>query len=305
MTPPAERRRLLVIGNPAAGGVDGQTRETVLATLSDDADVLSGDVAEPGDLGRILGEHPDRIPVVLGGDGTVHAVVAALLARDELATRPIGLVPLGTGNDLARALGIPLDPREAAQAVARGRERALDLLVDGEGGIVVNAVHVGVGARASEQAVALKPVLRRAAYAVGALLAGARTQGWRLRVRVDDELVSDGRRRVLMVGVGNGVSIGGGTPLAPDARPDDGLADVFVSYAVSPPARLAFGVLLRLGRHPERDDVRTVRGTTITVEGEPVPANADGELSPPAPYRTWTLRPAAWRVIVPAAEPAG
>ncbi|WP_327102639.1 diacylglycerol/lipid kinase family protein [Nonomuraea glycinis] len=305
MTPPAEPRRLLVIGNPAAGGVDGQTCEKVLATLADDADVLACDVAEPGDLGRILGEHPGRIPVVLGGDGTVHAVVAALLARDELATRPIGLVPLGTGNDLARALGIPLDPRAAAQAVARGRERALDLLVDGEGGIVVNAVHVGVGARASEQAAALKPVLRRAAYAVGALLAGARTRGWRLRVRVDDELVSDGRRRVLMVGVGNGVSIGGGTPLAPHARPDDGLADVFVSYAVSPLARLAFGALLRRGKHPERGDVLTVRGTTITVEGEPVPANADGELSPPAPRRTWTLHPAAWRVIVPAEEPTG
>lgn len=300
MTPPDAARRLLVIGNPAAGGADGQTRETVLATLAGDADVLSRDVGEPGDLGRILGEHPDRIPVVLGGDGTVHAVAAALLARGELATRPIGLVPLGTGNDLARALGIPLDPREAAGVVAGGRERALDLLVDGEGGIVVNAVHVGVGARASEQAAALKPVLRRAAYAVGALLAGARTKGWRLRVRVDGELISDGRRRVLMVGVGNGVSIGGGTPLAPHARPDDGLADVFVSYAVSPLARLSFGMLLRRGDHPERADVVTVRGSTITVEGEPVPANADGELSPPAPRRTWTLHPAAWRVIVPA-----
>ena len=81
MTPPAEPRRLLVIGNPAAGGVDGQTREKVLATLADDADALACDVAEPGDLGRILGEHPGRIPVVLGGDGTVHAVVAALLVR--------------------------------------------------------------------------------------------------------------------------------------------------------------------------------------------------------------------------------
>jgi diacylglycerol kinase family enzyme len=140
---------------------------------------------------------------------------------------------------------------------------------------------------------------------VGALLAGVRTQGWRLRVRVDDEVISDGRRRVLMVGVGNGVSIGGGTPLAPHARPDDGLADVFVSYAVSPLARLAFGVLAAPQQRPERGDVLTIRGTTITVEGEPVPANADGELSPPAPHRTWTLRPAAWRVIVPAAEPAG
>ncbi len=291
------------MGNPAAGGVDGRTRETVLDALADEADVLSCDVERPGDMERVLGEHADRVPVVLGGDGTVHAVVTALLARDELATRPIGLVPLGTGNDLARALGIPLDPREAALAVARGRERTLDLIMDGEGGVVVNAVHVGVGARASEQAAALKPVLRRAAYAVGAMIAGLRSRGWRLRVQVDNELISDGRRRILMVGVGNGVSIGGGTPLAPRARPDDGLADVVVSFAVSPLARLAFGVRLRSGKHPERGDVLTVRGSTITVEGEPAPANADGELSPPAPRRTWTLHPAAWRVIVPDAEP--
>jgi len=295
-------RKLVVLGNPAAGGVDEQTRATVLDTLRAEADVLVCEPADPGHLDRILAEHADRVPVVLGGDGTVHAVVAALMARGELGGRPIGLVPLGTGNDLARALGIPLDPGAAAKVVVRGRERPLDLLVDGEGGIVVNAVHVGVGARASEQAAALKPVLRRAAYAVGALLAGLRSRGWRLRVRVDNEVISDGRRRILMVGVGNGVSIGGGTPLAPHARPDDGLADVVISYAVSPLARLAFGVLLRRGRHPERGDVLTVRGSAITVEGEPVPANADGELSPPAPRRTWTLSPAAWRVIVPEEE---
>ncbi|WP_219511555.1 diacylglycerol/lipid kinase family protein [Nonomuraea ceibae] len=293
--------RLVVIGNPAAGGVDGRTRAAVLDTLGESADVLAPDLPEPGGVGAILAEHADRVPVVLGGDGTVHAVVAALLERGELGSRPVGLVPLGTGNDLARALGIPLDPREAARAVLRGRERALDLLVDDRGGVVVNAVHVGVGARASEQAAALKPLLHRAAYAAGALLAGLRTKGWRLRVRVDGGLVSDGRRRVLMVGVGNGVSIGGGTPLAPHARPDDGQVDVVVSYAVSPLARLAFGALLRRGRHPERGDVLTVRGSTVTVEGEPAPANADGELCSPAPHRTWTLRPAAWRVIVPAA----
>lgn len=287
----------VVIGNAAAGGVDGAAREEVLDALS--GDVVVCDVERPGDIERALAEHPGRVPVVLGGDGTVHAVVAALLARGELSTRPIGLVPLGTGNDLARALGIPLDAREAARALSGGRERTLDLLVDDEGGIVVNAVHVGVGAHASEHAAALKPLLRRAAYAVGALVAGARSKGWRLRVKVDGEPVTDGRRRVLMVGIGNGVSIGGGTPLAPHARPDDGLADVVISYAVSPLARLAFGVLLRRGRHPERADVITVRGRGITVEGEPVAANADGELLPPAPLRAWTLRPAAWSVIVP------
>ncbi|MEV4291521.1 diacylglycerol kinase family protein [Nonomuraea bangladeshensis] len=336
-------RRLLAMGNPAAGGDDEATRRAVLGVLGGGADVVFRALERPDDLDRALAEHPDREPVVLGGDGTLHRVVAALLARGELERRPVGLIPMGTGNDLARTLGIPLDPEEAAHVVLDGTPRPLDLLVEdppgengrggdasapdvpgedasdrsgpgqdafdaggpgagaagGSGGIVINAVHVGVGAEASRRATPLKPVLRRAAYAAGALLAGVRSKGWRLRVRVDGELVADGRRRVLMVGVGNGASIGGGTPLAPGARPDDGLTDVIVSYAVSPWGRLAYGVLLRLGRHPERDDVATFRGRAVVVEGEPVPANADGELCPPAPRRSWTLRPAAWRIVAP------
>ncbi|MEV0624947.1 diacylglycerol/lipid kinase family protein [Nonomuraea wenchangensis] len=294
-------RRLLAMGNPAAGGDDEATRRAVLDVLGGGADAVFRALERPDDLDRALAEHPDREPVVLGGDGTLHRVVAALLARGELESRPVGLIPMGTGNDLARTLGIPLDPADAARVVLDGAPRPLDLLVeDAPGkGIVLNAVHVGVGAEASRRATPLKPVLRRAAYAAGALLAGVRSKGWRLRVRVDGEPVADGRRRVLMVGVGNGASIGGGTPLTPDARPDDGLADVVVSYAVSPWGRLAYGVLLRLGRHPERDDVATFRGRAVVVEGEPVPANADGELCPPAPHRSWTLRPAAWRVVAP------
>ncbi|MET8990469.1 diacylglycerol kinase family protein [Nonomuraea wenchangensis] len=293
-------RKLLAMGNPAAGGDDEATRRAVLGVLGGGADVVFHALEGPDDLDRALDEHPGREPVVLGGDGTLHRVVAALLARGELERRQVGLIPMGTGNDLARTLGIPLDPAAAARVVLDGTPRPLDLLVEDEGGgIVLNAVHVGVGAEASRRATPLKPVLRRAAYAAGALLAGVRSKGWRLRVRVDGELVADGRRRVLMVGVGNGASIGGGTPLAPGARPDDGLADVVVSYAVSPWGRLAYGVLLRLGRHPERDDVATFRGRAVVVEGEPVPANADGELCPPAPRRSWTLRPAAWRVVAP------
>ncbi|MGP3932962.1 diacylglycerol/lipid kinase family protein [Nonomuraea sp. KM88] len=292
-------RRLMAIGNPAAGGDDDETRQAVLRTLESEADVVAPVVAAPGDVDRVLARHPGRDPVVLGGDGTLHAVLAALFARGELADRPVGLVPMGTGNDLARSLGVPLDPEKAALLVLRGTERPLDLLVDDEGGIVMNAVHVGVGALASQQAAPLKPVLRRAAYSAGALLAGIRSRGWRLRVRADGVVVASGRRRVLMVGVGNGATIGGGTPLAPDACPDDGLADVVVSFAVSPWARLAYGLRMRRGEHLERGDVVTVKASSVVIEGVPVPANADGELLPAAPVRSWTVRPGAWRLIAP------
>jgi diacylglycerol kinase family enzyme len=229
----------------------------------------------------------------------VHTAVETLLRRGELSPdRPLGLVPLGTGNDLARTLGIPLDPAEAARALLTGRPRRLDLVVDDAGGVVVNAVHLGIGAEAAEKAAALKDRLGKAAYAVGSVAAGVREAGWRLRVEVDGSPVPVDRE-VLMVAVANGRTIGGGALLAPDALPDDGLVDVVVATSTGPLARLGFAVALRDGEHVERDDVTVVRGRTVTVSGDPFPLNADGELAGPVSARTWTVRPAAWALVVP------
>lgn len=290
--------RLLVVTNAAAGSTDDERVDAALAVLRAAADVRVDTCADPGDLDRLLDGLGDRTLVLAGGDGSVHAAVATLRRRGELSPdRPLGLVPLGTGNDLARTLGIPLDPAGAARALLTGRPRPLDLLVDDTGGVVVNAVHLGVGAEAAEKAGALKERLGKAAYAVGSVLAGAGSTGWDLRVEVDGEpLHTD--EPVLMVGVANGRTIGGGAELAPDAAPDDGLLDVVVATSTGPLARLGFGVALREGGHVEREDVVAVRGRTVTVTGEPFPLNADGELDGPVDRRTWTVQPGAWAVLV-------
>jgi YegS/Rv2252/BmrU family lipid kinase len=290
---------LLVVTNAAAGGTDDEQVEAALAVLGSATDVRREVCAEPEDLGRVLDGLGERILVVVGGDGSVHTAVAALHDRGELsADRPIGLVPLGTGNDLARTLGIPLDPAAAARALLAGSVRPLDLVVDDAGGVVVNAVHLGVGAEAAEKASALKDRLGRAAYAVGSIAAGAGVTGWHLQV-VGDGVAVEVDREVLMVAVANGRTIGGGAPLAPDASPDDGLVDVVVATSTGPLARLGFAVALRDGEHVERDDVLVVRGRSVRVSGDPFPLNADGELAGPVPARTWTVRPAAWSVLVP------
>ncbi|HEX6934983.1 MAG TPA: diacylglycerol kinase family protein [Actinomycetes bacterium] len=290
--------RLLVVTNAAAGSTDDERVDAALAVLREAADVRVDTCADAGDLDRLLDGLGDRTLVLAGGDGSVHTAVATLHRRGELSPdRPLALLPLGTGNDLARTLGIPLDPAEAARALLTGRPRPLDLLVDDTGGVVVNAVHMGIGAEAAEKAGALKERLGKAAYAVGSVLAGAGSTGWDLRVDVDGEpLHTD--EPVLMVGVANGRTIGGGAELAPDAVPDDGLLDVVVATSTGPLARLGFGVALREGGHVEREDVVAVRGRTVTVTGEPFPLNADGELDGPVDRRTWTVRPGAWAVLV-------
>ncbi|SDM15994.1 diacylglycerol/lipid kinase family protein [Nonomuraea jiangxiensis] len=291
-------RRLLAIVNSSAGSAGDEVVSEVLAVLAEHADTVEARIDDPAALSGVLAEHPERDPVVLGGDGTLHRLVTALAERGELETRTVGLVPLGTGNDLARGLGVPLDPVEAARAAALGEPRRLDLLRDDDGRVVVNAVHLGVGAEAARTAKPLKPVLRRFAYAVGSVIAGVRTRGLLVRVEVDDRIVADGRHRVLMAGIGNGRSIGGGTPLAPDARLADGLADVVVSFATGPLQRLLYGVLLRFGRHTGRPEVVTVRGTRIRISGPAMHVNADGELIGPVTGRTWTVVPGAWRLTL-------
>ncbi len=293
-------RRLLIIANPAAGGSDRAVVSAVADALAGAGDVAVAAPSDPGELAAALDSRSDRRLVVAGGDGSLHTVVAALHHRGELSpSEPLGLVPLGTGNDLARAIGVPLEPEEAARVLLTGRPRRLDLLVDDAGGIVLNAVHVGVGAEAAAAAADLKPRLGSVAYPLGSVLAGARSPGWRLRVTVDGGQVWDGREPLLMVALGNGTTIGGGTPLTPEALPDDGLVDVMVSAATGPLERLGYAVDLRSGSHPGRDDVVTARGRIVTVEGEPFPVNTDGELSEPVGSRTWTVHAGAWAVIVP------
>jgi diacylglycerol kinase family enzyme len=287
----------LVVASAHAGSAEEEAVEAARAVLAEAGPVEVVSTATPQELDRALDSCGDRRLVVAGGDGSLHVAVSRLRERGELAERPIALVPLGTGNDLARALDLPLDAAEAARLVLTGRHQPMDLLVDDSGGIVVNAVHLGVGAEAAASAGRLKPLLGLLAYPLGALFAGLRSTSWRLRVEVDGQVVSDAR--TLMVGIGNGPGIGGGTQLLPEARPDDGLLDVVVSHAVGPLARMRYGAALRTGSHPDDPQVRSVRGRSVTVSGEPVGVNADGELGEEVTRRTWSVEPGAWSLLRP------
>ena len=298
---------LLVVTNGRAGSAEDAAVDAALAVLRPATDVVVRPCTDADELGELVADRAGRTLVVAGGDGSLHVLVQTLHDRGELTPdEPIGLLPMGTGNDLARSLGIPLDPTRAAQALLRGRPQRLDLLLDGDGGVVVNAVHAGVGAEAAHRAARLKGVLGPTAYAVGGVAAGATTTGWKVAVTVDGVALHDGEDRVLMVAVANGRTVGGGTPLAPAARVDDGLADVVVSLATGPVQRVAYAGDLREGEHVDRDDVLTARGREVVVRGEEFPLNADGELSGPYTERRWTVVPAAWSLIVSsAAEAAG
>lgn len=289
----------VLLANVEAGSAEDDEVDAARTVIGGHGPVELLRTGDVDDLDRVLDGLDGRRLIVAGGDGSMHLVLQRLHDRDRLDA-DLGLVPLGTGNDLARGVGIPLDAARAAEVAATGRLHTFDLLVDDGGGVVVNAVHAGLGAEAAQRSERMKAGLGALAYPLGALIAGVQEDGWRLEVNVDGERVRAGEDdRCLMVGVANGPSIGGGAPLCPTAEPDDGVLDVIVVGSVGAAARAAFGAALREGRHLERPDVAHRRGTEVRISGDSVRFNADGEVSEPVLDRTYRVRPGVWRLRVP------
>ncbi len=299
----------LVITNEGAGTADQESLDRAVAVLEPHVSVEVATTSSPGELDGVLHRAGSRRIVVAGGDGSLHAVVAALHRRNELADATLGLLPLGTGNDFARGNGIPLDPEGAARLLLDGEPRRVDLIVDELGEVVVNSVHVGASAQASRRghrwkqrlgAVGVGRVnLGKLGYPIGALLAAFMPPQLRLRVTVDGEVVVDVDRPVLMVAVGNSTSVGGGTQLTPKADTEDGRIDVMISRSVSFFAKFGYVFSLARKKHHQRDDVVYLRAREVSVSGESFYSAADGEISGPERRRTWHIVPSAYCMVLP------
>ncbi len=300
---------LLVIANADAGTSDEERLGLALAVMRSRASVEVARTANPGELDGVLHRAGTRRIVVAGGDGSLHAVLSVLHKRHELGQNQVALLPLGTGNDFARTNGVPLDVEDAAEVVLEGTPRPMDLIIDEVGTIVVNNAHVGAGAAASRRSVRWKhrlaPVgykkanLGKLGYPIGAAITAWDPPVVRLRVEVDGEVVNDFDRPVLMVAVGNGRSVGGGTDLIPEADPGDGRLDVMISRSAGPLARFGYAARLLAGTHHERTDVDYLRARTVSVVGEEFWVSADGEVSGPERRRTWRIEPAAYEMVLP------
>lgn len=300
-------RPALVLVNAAAGSAEQERVEEVCRALAAGNPSMTEVRAPASDqeYAAVVASAEGHDVVVVGGDGSVHRLLQALTDQQLLdGVGAVGLVPMGTGNDLARDAGVPLDWREAVDVAVSGRPARRSLLVDEDGHVVVNVAHCGVAAQATAHAADVKGLLGRAAYLWGALRAGLTRRGWHLRVVVDGRPVVDGSDRVLMVSAALGSSVGGGTTIAPQARDDDGLVDVLVASGTSPWARVGFARDLRRARHVERDDVLTARGRQVLVEAssprDTLRINVDGDVSDDRPrQRRWELLAGVWRLRVP------
>lgn len=304
MSPPPAS--YLVLANAGAGSTAREAVALAVATLSEHAPTELCWTDDPAAFrGACVGIDDDRQLVVAGGDGSIHLALCTLaeVGRTHL---PLGIIPLGTGNDFARNRSLPLDPVEAAGVIVSGFHRGIDAMVlDGEpvdqGGdgvrMVANNTHVGLGVEAARTARRMKWVLGRFAYPVATAYEGAAGDAIPLTVSADGDVVFDGPLLAVLVLLGP--SMGGGVEVTPDAPRR---LDVICVQPASrgERARLVGAAL----RHRIFDDERVIRrhASAVTIDGaDGVDANVDGELLSYRGAITLTHRPEAWNILVPAA----
>jgi diacylglycerol kinase (ATP) len=214
------------------------------------------------------------VVVAAGGDGTVNEVVNGLAAAG--GDTALAVVPLGTANDFARGLGLPLDPLSALRLAADGATTELDV-AEVNRRCFINVSTGGFGAEATHGASrSVKRWLGPLAYVARGARMLAHYEPLRAVFRADGETVHDGR--FVFFAVGNARRTGGGTRVTPRADPGDGKLDILVVGDVS---RFDFLTLLpdlRAGTHLESPDVVYLRAHRFEVIGAAaLRVNADGE----------------------------
>jgi len=246
----------------------------------------------------LAAEGAERV-VVIGGDGLAHHAVQALAGTGTV----LGVVPVGTGNDFATALGLPTSPVEAART-ALGPDRRIDLL-RGPAGWALTVATTGFAAAVNERAEAMTRPRGSSRYSIATMLELPRLRARDLVLRVEavDGTEAEHRVRTVLVAVGNTAYFGGGMRICPDADPDDGLLDIVLIDAVGRLELLRhFGRVFR-GTHVRHRAVHVHRGRAVTVEATgadtgAVAVRADGEAWGGVPARIETV-PGALRVAAP------
>jgi YegS/Rv2252/BmrU family lipid kinase len=293
-----------LIANPrAASGRDRGHWEALLATLRGHGAEVEVCLTEGPRHAVALARAATGMDVVVavGGDGTVNEVVSGLLAAG--GTTVLGIIPAGTGNDVARLVGLP-DADTAVTALIAGHTRPLDLIEarcrDGEADIVRYACLYAAVGFASDVLRLTTPLVKRLfgakwCYSVGFFRALWRFAAPELAITTGGRTITG---RFFHTCAGNAEDTGGGTMrLSPGACMDDGLLDFCFIEAMSKGDILRHFPRLLAGTHPALPTVRYFRGTELSLESAtPLPLALDGEVTGHTPA-TFRVLPAAVRVV--------
>lgn len=219
--------------------------------------------------------------IACGGDGTVHCALQAVAGTDV----PLGIIPVGTGDDIARALDLPLnDVVAAADVIADGGTRQVDYGVvttsDASSAAFLAVLSAGFDSEVTERANNLKWPTGSSRYLVATMTELAVYKPVEFTITVDDRVLV---REAMMLAVGNGSSYGGAMLVCPGAVVDDGLFDLTFLTKTSKLTFLRTFPGVFKGTHVNSPSVLTMRGRSVHVEAPGQTAYADGERVGPLP----------------------
>lgn len=287
------RRALLLINPKARRG--RESIEPVIERLRDGGLSVSVEPFEAlpeiaRDIVRL--RNTADLVIVCGGDGSVSSAAMAVMESGL----PMGIMPMGTANDLARTLEIPLDLVQAADTIVRGNTRLVDVgTVNGHA--FFNVASIGLSTKLAQ---GLDPDLKkrfgRLGYAVAASKVLAKASHFHARIVEKGEAIDV---KTYQIAVGNGRHYGGGNVVEETAAIDDGHLDLY-SLEMANVWKLALMLpSFRSGRHGAWNEVRTARCIEFDIETDkPMPVNTDGEIvtSTPAHFK---VHPKAISVFTP------
>jgi diacylglycerol kinase (ATP) len=295
-----QKSKALVICNPTSGGGAYDPDE-----IREELEGMELDWIEtkgPEDAMEAAQDWQDGLLIVAGGDGTVNDVVNGLGKAGFPDGVTLGILPTGTGNDLAATLCIPEDTELAEDVIRQNRERKLDVArVRSEGvgeRFFINVATGGLGAEISDaNDEALKKRWGKLSYLRASLEVARNFDVRQLSLYLDGE---EQRVRAVNIAVGNCRYTGGGWPATPKANPEDGLLDVVVieTLGAGELFNLAPAVLAEYS-YLDKEGVFFVRAKEIRVETKPpgLEFTADGEVIGNEPAQ-FSVLPQTLKVIV-------
>lgn len=232
-----------------------------------------------------------QVVVAAGGDGTAHEVAQAVVGTDAA----LGIIPIGSGNDFVRMLGIPKGIDGAVSTILRGRTRMVDVAeVNGRFGL--NAFGMGIDGQIAASFQRMRMISRSFAYLCAVLLEIVRFRGFRVHLQCEDWHY-DGK--LVSLSVMNGRFSGGGLPMAQHARIDDGVLDVGLIGDYPHLMRFILFPKLRTGSHFQLARVHAKQTQLVTIQSErPLRVHMDGELLPELVQNVQVaIKPLSLRVI--------
>jgi diacylglycerol kinase (ATP) len=288
------KRNALFISNQKSGKADNEFDHAVEILKASEINLIEEETEDPSLINELIRQNRGKIDTVIlaGGDGTMSSA-AGLLSECGLA---LGILPVGTANDLARTLKIPESIEAAAAIIANGCLHSIDLGKVNDHWFI-NAAHIGLGVKINRT---LTPELKsrwgRFSYARSLIDAFKSMRPYRAEIVCDGEEFSV---RSIHITVANGRFYGGGMALSKEASVDDHKLRVFNLEPQSFWSLLSHSVVILGGQLKDREGVWLRSGRTLRIHtSRPMDIYADGEFISQTPAN-FDLQPNSLQVYVP------